>query len=1803
MDTMLGDQDYALYEAGNNILGDGFQGYVKETVLDSSDGKTVIPADYFARNRLSESTIAAFGVNSTLKTEKPYKMICAHWANLASSIFDYTPDTTLNFTNNLNEWKTADSAVALYFDLGTLGGGEKKTFSTYYGVTANVKNKGNQVRVNTTAPSVLRFNDARTDFIGSSGEADNLVRVSTTVNNPSKQTDGQAGTTWSHLRVAVYAVGLTTQRQSDDGSWTTYDNTNPLVTEIEDFKPGRSLPTYFDFQFTPQEEPQLGSFVTKVYNFDPAVNELGVYAEDFCIATTENSIFIPGKDPDMPVVSVLGVQPEILYNEGGRYLTIAGKGMSFLKHAGFRGLELVKEEDETVRYAVATDACSVSEDGNSAVFYLEEYMETGRYQVHMKWDSAEANRPEGVPEDITGDGMKVLMTDDESYRNDLYAVLAVVRKPENKYSLTAFRSEAELSRYEEQLSVDGKGKDLLLTLRGDLVKEEDGRYRMAGQDKSVTISNTLKYTGSSFEVQETGGSVRISMNGSLTTLGANTSVRNGRSSINLESGKEIVVPVYNQSGVILSGNDLTVGQEYMEVSWDSSYSFLQSVGGFLIDLRYGVFGKMNDTEEDQEDVTADYYDIVSFGGGLDLSFMTPGGAQKARENQSKSSSWTYTKMDSTSGLDPYGFESFVAEDAPEQEDVTALAGGAQITDVLFGSNGKKDGYIGINMDAWMTMPQIVSFLPGSMSGQLSVNTIGGYEVGVEGEAEAANFEMQFALVVKGNPSGAPIPDKLYFTLGGFEPGANVDGLGIFWLTGGGGGYDKLYDTIYGTDGLPPLTLLLNVQFDIFKVMTGTADLELSLRAIAVSLSDVSLKFVRNARFLDGGSVGVAWYPNMEISLEGSVNFMQLFKGSFYVIGTQDLFEMMMRVAISLPQYIPVIGGMEIASAELGGGTVKMWGSVTVLGIIHLGFVYYWDNGEVKFTTSRMANARQVYRRLSEPIPVQYNAKTDETQMMYLGTNLNFVESNTTIYQHRLKLDSGKTYLITVNAVENGETLKADDLTLTQNGSENLLKFYEPTGDVEKDQELTQSSNANLVNGVAYIAVKGSDQSYLLSAGTDAHPIATSVGVIEVEELPTVENVEAETLPGGSMIKVKWKASHITDDTKIHFSLSEKQDLESTLASGNVLLNQTITSKSAIEAGFTNVSIPDDIPSGNYYVNVTVEEEGKTYERVQSSEKVMITNPKAPEAPDAVTLKNQGNYKLTVDIQDNFQDPMLDGYYIDVYETAEDGTRTLKESGLYFTKEQAKNDEVFIGGRYEMPGYAKGEDGTLVPDGTTTEIGYTPGCTYDVDVRAGRTDVDAASGEETLYCSSRKASQAAVLNTPKMAELTIAVNGSTVSEESEADGVSGILSSQTSNTVRITSTIPVKGTLTVDGAEGESYPFTTLATEFSRQISLSDGVHTLEFACENEQGDQKILTQNVIVDTTPPLLLLESPTTGETPEGSKLQIRAAAEKGSRYTFLIDGEQIGKADQNLDSHLSQGQLRVELILPENQTLWNRTLTILAKDHAGNETKKEVSFQNGALLERLADLKYVELLADGSPVKDGVIDLTEKDHAELKLTGVLSDGSTLDLTGYEQTSVDVRWGDSVKVETSGETLVKKTGNEGDSQIMAVFRLLKSSDLAYVTAVSVRTTAQESPEDPSNPDTPTPPDTPTTPEKPSGSRKTSGSGSKLASGSETSPASPIGDLALGEIPTGKMSEPGKDLAEIDLGDDTGEVNTPVEEIQEKEDKDGIPKPDQEEDAVDADSQSVENGHLSWILLILLIVTAGIGFLLILLGRRKREE
>ena len=190
-----------------------------------------------------------------------------------------------------------------------------------------------------------------------------------------------------------------------------------------------------------------------------------------------------------------------------------------------------------------------------------------------------------------------------------------------------------------------------------------------------------------------------------------------------------------------------------------------------------------------------------------------------------------------------------------------------------------------------------------------------------------------------------------------------------WVTGGGGGFDKLYDTIFSSDGIPPFTLLLTVQFDIFKIMTGRADLELSLRSLGISLSDVSLKMLKDAKFLDGGSVYIAWYPNFSLSMAAKVRFSQIFTGQMGLNASSvgNAFEMYMGVGVSLPQAIPIVGGMDIAYAEIGGGMEKMWGLLRVL-FIELGITYYWSSGDVNFgvkkgVSANISGAEKAYTKI------------------------------------------------------------------------------------------------------------------------------------------------------------------------------------------------------------------------------------------------------------------------------------------------------------------------------------------------------------------------------------------------------------------------------------------------------------------------------------------------------------------------------------------------------------------------------------------------------------------------------------------------------------------------------------------------------------------------------------------------------------------------------------------------------------------------------------------------------------------------
>ena len=142
------------------------------------------------------------------------------------------------------------------------------------------------------------------------------------------------------------------------------------------------------------------------------------------------------------------------------------------------------------------------------------------------------------------------------------------------------------------------------------------------------------------------------------------------------------------------------------------------------------------------------------------------------------------------------------------------------------------------MSIALGIPGYLESMPG-MQAILNVNTIGDWSFGASGVCEFSTFAMEGSIQFL-SKDNIPIPDEISFFIGGFVPGVCLDGFGILWLQGGGGGISNLYDTIFLDGGVPPLKLLLEAQVSLMQVISAKASLGLSLSGIDASISNGKL---------------------------------------------------------------------------------------------------------------------------------------------------------------------------------------------------------------------------------------------------------------------------------------------------------------------------------------------------------------------------------------------------------------------------------------------------------------------------------------------------------------------------------------------------------------------------------------------------------------------------------------------------------------------------------------------------------------------------------------------------------------------------------------------------------------------------------------------------------------------------------------------------------------------------------------------------------------------------------------------------
>ncbi len=135
MDTALGTQDFGYYQVTKTPEEGG--GYLR---VETEQTVTGYNNAFMTYDDLRNPSVIAYFLNGSIgdAASAPEKVVFAHWAHLASTVFDYTPDEDFSFVTPYNAWTlTADSAFALYYDLGTVPQGGTGSMAAYYGVFSN----------------------------------------------------------------------------------------------------------------------------------------------------------------------------------------------------------------------------------------------------------------------------------------------------------------------------------------------------------------------------------------------------------------------------------------------------------------------------------------------------------------------------------------------------------------------------------------------------------------------------------------------------------------------------------------------------------------------------------------------------------------------------------------------------------------------------------------------------------------------------------------------------------------------------------------------------------------------------------------------------------------------------------------------------------------------------------------------------------------------------------------------------------------------------------------------------------------------------------------------------------------------------------------------------------------------------------------------------------------------------------------------------------------------------------------------------------------------------------------------------------------------------------------------------------------------------------------------------------------------------------------------------------------------------------------------------------------------------------
>lgn len=1550
MDTALGYQDYAVYMAGQE---DGSYTTIKtERTLSGSEYSNY----FFAYDDEYSPSVTAYTLNATVggKTIIPEKVTFAHWNNLASSVFDYEPEEdytqSLNFTNPYNlKYMTADSAAALYYDMGSAAAGEESTqaIGVYYGVYSNATAEDSSVALNFAGATDMVLNEGKTGYVDLNGDAPGNFTLTTKVQNTSDKA-------LDYIAVAFTTPEGMVSFDSDGTQNTTSSDGNPYYVIISNLQPGEVRDVTLNYLAAPTEVSDYRKINVQVFDISDQVNSSKItLLEEDKLVSRSSYVLCPSVEGES--LSFLSTNPEVIYVSGTRHLYLAGKNFGLLRDTT-RYQVVLSPTNGAADVIVPASNVIVNAEDNTADLVLDQYLSPGTWNVIIDWNDT------GVM-DVTSDALRFVVSDKEMYKGGTFGVITISMTGDGTldspchYDMNIYRDEEEYIK-----ETGGVARtDVLLVLRGDFTLKYDDNNKLIKAEAvvleggdAISINECLDVTEGrltvSVEYDEEGNQAAINtdIDGKVYTTGANTKVWDGVCAItSFEEGELVKFPVYKYNGELSTFvEDQTANTNMLYLTWPGAASTAQTIAGMIMELRYAQFGIMA-TEAGGE---PNKY-VVSFGAELSPDFLVP-------------NNFDYGSVQ-TSALDMVQINiaksNYTANQLREvektyQKDLenwgNADGGGLnlQIKDILFGG-----GFIGLNTSISVSLPSYTDGMP-VIEGTLYLKVINNeWGIGVNGKADfiTMNMEAEFACYSK---DGIPVPDKIRFYVGGYVPGIPLDPMGIFWIRGAGAGIDKMYETFFVSSTIPPLTLMLSGEFAIFEVVSARADVSLSGRGISLAMQNLEVAEIEVLDYVGGK---VYWYPRLDIGLGMQLNILGIIDGEGSVIlqqipydeGDDELFWQAYATAgISIPAKYPFIGGIDIASAELGIDSQKIFGVVHVIKL-DAGIVYYWG-GDVDFAFGK-------YDVPESTMPVTMALYTDEDtgRTLYMSaSNMRLLGGTSVTDVADTEVTSSKdmcthTFTLDANAEEDAM------IHLTFSAEDKLAAlFYKNQIKVTYGDEKTEYKLNWLDNDKAADATENQDANAIYSYDADSKTVSVTISVTETEQFNVPIKIETPnasqiTLYGLSKmadldsitVSDDQKRAEITGSDMKEFSqlnvyaVDENQDAW--------LLAEVKEENIDNTSAFVELTYPNNLPSGEYTikaVGIAMDETGVEVANPIVETKITYTNSNQPEAPTNVEAVLGGDY--TIDVTPTASDD-FDGYYVTVYEKTGTILNTELTATIYQGLMMSKNDRVLtVGGQYEVP--IMDDDGELTDE--TQIVGLEAKKNYVVGVSAYK-QLDDGS----ILLSEETQSEAITMVKSKNVEISFDITGS-VEVETAGEPVDTIGAEDV--TVSVSGVDTVKnGTYTLN--DGEEKEWT------GGDISLTDlenGIYVLSVMGENANGDSFGAKYQFAVDVKEPRLMISSPQNGFF-NSEKQIITGLSEAGSKVTAMVKRDSVlCRAGTESVTVVAEDDGRFSLSVPMDMGVYQQTIQLYAVDAVGNKSKTvNLNLVNG--LVGGEDVETI-LLADG-------------------------------------------------------------------------------------------------------------------------------------------------------------------------------------------------------------------------------------------------